>query len=95
MADMSSKKEYKELFKTIRLIFIGKDPMGFISGGSPQDEYDTEVSKILPALKDCKSVHDIQNVIIRVFEEQFDVKAISGFNDIANEIYQIYYGKNP
>ena len=53
MAKNKRKKEYKELYNGVREIFIRTDPMGLIEGGSPNDEYDSEVSKILPELKHC------------------------------------------
>ncbi len=90
MTDKKRKKEYKELFEAVRAIFIERDPMGFIAGGSPKDEYDAEVGKILPALKECSSEDDVRKVIQRIFQKQFDVKATTGLDEIANEIYRIY-----
>ncbi len=94
MAKNKRKKEYKELYNGVREIFIRTDPMGLIEGGSPNDEYDSEVSKILPELKHCNDMGDLQSIILNVFKDQFDVKATSDdFYDIADEIFQLYINK--
>ena len=56
------KAKFGPLFDEISAILFRHDPMR-VNFGSNTDEYDPEVGTILPRLKDCRSVRDVQKVV--------------------------------
>ncbi len=69
------KQEYGALWNKVSEILFRLDPMG-INFGSNTDEYEPEVSSILPQLKDCESADDVRGVVYDEFVYWFgDVTA--------------------
>ena len=64
------KAEYGNLFDSISEILFRHDPVG-INFEVNTDEYDPEVVRILPRLKDCRSVEDVVTVVQEVFRYMF------------------------
>ena len=86
------KNEHKELWYQVSRVLNQFDPIGLIHIGCPNDEYDPEVSTILPQLKQCKSEKDTWNMIYNEFVKWFD-NSITGakekYKPIAKEIWEI------
>ncbi len=68
----SLKKKYGQLYYDLREILNKEDPIGLIEIGAPDDEYDSEISTILPKLKPCISVEELQAMIHAEFVKWFD-----------------------
>ncbi len=90
---MSSRSaDYRRLFKRVRTIINGCDPMGLIAAGCPADEYDQEVSLVLIAMKDAISQADLRARIKGVFAERFsptDVAWHFKWGELARELWAI------
>ena len=62
-----SKAAYKKLYAAVRDILNDVDPVGLMELHAPSDEYDVEVSRLLPLLRECRSREDIQEIVTRMF----------------------------
>lgn len=73
----------------VKRIINKHDPLGFLEGGAPEDEYNIEIQGIAARLKNCKSLEDIQKLIFDVFKENFEGSAgdISSYLKIAEDIF--------
>jgi hypothetical protein len=56
------KAEFGPLFQEVSAILFRHDPM-HINAGYNSDEYEPEVGTLLPRLKACRSVRDVQKVV--------------------------------
>lgn len=84
------KEKYKSIFASIRDIIIRYDPMDLIKAGAPVDEYDMEVGKILPRLKECLDVDDVNSVMIEIFRDCFNETNFPYMSNIAREVFEVY-----
>ena len=66
------KAKYRQLHRAVREIVNKEDPIGLIGMGAPAEEYDPEISAILPKVRSCKSVDSLQTKIHAVFAKWFD-----------------------
>ena len=64
------KKEYGDLFRAVSAVLFETDPMS-IAGADNTDEYEPEVSTVLPRLKECHSEDDVHRVLLEEFTEWF------------------------
>ncbi len=67
------KQEYRERFTILREVLLRHDPIRIFLAAN-FDEYDLEVSKILPKLRDVKTAAELRTVIHRVFISCFSEK---------------------
>lgn len=83
------RREYGVAYKRASEILFAEDPIG-INFQDNIDEYDTEVSTILPRLRTCRSVEDVQRVVYEEFVRWFDVATAGspeGYETVANRIW--------
>lgn len=66
------KKQYGSLFNQIAEILNQHDPAYLTRHGAPPDEYEGETSRILPRLKNAKSVSEVRRIIYDVFDQSFN-----------------------
>jgi hypothetical protein len=66
------KTEYGELFDTVSALLFRHDPIGIAFDNENSDEYDPEAGTILPRLRNCESVSDVQRVLHDEFVRWFD-----------------------
>lgn len=64
------RQNYKQLYSEVQEILFRNDPMG-INFEDNKDEYDPEVSTILPRLKETKSEIDVHNIVYDEFVRWF------------------------
>ncbi len=86
------KEEYRRLHSALREIVNKEDPIGLIGMGAPADEYDPEISAILPKIKECKSVESLQTMIHAVFVKWFDKETASPrgrYRSIAEQVFAL------
>jgi hypothetical protein len=88
------KQEYRRLFDDVRSILNRYDLMRLIAMGCPEDEYEPEVERILPRLRDARDAGEvavtIQDVFTRMFNERQDESEVAR---AAEEIWAIYHAR--
>lgn len=62
---MKSKKQYELAFTVVRHAIAKADPYSLLETGSPEDEFDSEVSSIVRQLPRCHSATDVAHTIAR------------------------------
>ncbi|MBU0493169.1 MAG: hypothetical protein KKA73_26850 [Chloroflexi bacterium] len=83
------RREYGKLFDEVSAILFKSDPIG-INLGINTDEYESEVSTILPRLKSCHSVEEARSVIHQEFTYWFgreDAGPETRYQQIAESIW--------
>lgn len=75
------KKEFKDVFKLVQKKVNLWDPLGFIAGGAPNDEYNCITIHLISLLKQGKSQEEIYEFIIHELDHHFGM----GINSISNE----------
>ena len=64
------------LISEIKKIMIEEDPIGLISSGAPEDEYDSEVLSIARKLNENPDNGELRVFIVNLFEKQFEYQSI-------------------
>lgn len=87
----SVKKAYTITYLELRSIINKHDPIGLLSGGAPEDEYDPEVKTIIVQLTEGQSEQQILDLIYKEFLRWFGKESIIGpkeaYKSIAFDIY--------
>lgn len=84
--------KYELLLKGVKSIVNKHDPIGLISGGAPEDEYDGEVIKIVKLIPSNKE--KLTEGIIKIFTDSFGEEAsqyVDRYDYIAKEICDRYH----
>ncbi len=68
------RQAYGDLYIDVSRLVREADPIGLIAMGAPSDEYDPEVSTILPRLRDATSADDLQRIIHEEFVYWFSTE---------------------
>ena len=68
---VSLKAAYGDLYTEVSRLMREADPIRLIAIGAPGDEYDPEVSTILPRLREAKSPDDVQRIVHEEFAHWF------------------------
>jgi hypothetical protein len=76
------KQAYGELYSQTEALFFRHDPIE-ISFGDNTDEYDAEVSTVLPRRRSCSSAADVQSVLHEEFSRWFGVGTAGSFDHYA------------
>lgn len=66
------KQAYGELYAEVSRLVHEADPIRLIAIGAPDDEYDVEVSTILPRLHEATSASDVHRIVYEEFVHWFD-----------------------
>ena len=70
------------------------DPLGLAAAGAPKDEYEPEVSTIIPRLKDANSAEDVRRIVHEEFLHWFDGEETAGpesaYSRIAQDIWTAF-----
>jgi hypothetical protein len=67
----SLKAAHGDLYTEVSRLVREADPIRLISRGTPDNEYDPEVSTILPRLREAKSPGDVQRIAHEEFVHWF------------------------
>ena len=81
---------YGSIYSDVSRLLREADPIGLIAMGAPDDEYDPEVSTILPRLREANSAVDVQRIVHEEFGWWFgaDIAGpITGYADVAVRIW--------
>ena len=65
-------KVHKIIFEEVKKIVNMNDPVGLVEGGAPDDEYHTEIGKIVILLREDLEVETLANKIQGIFLEAFE-----------------------
>lgn len=90
---MESRKElinrYRELRELVSRVLAEWDPYCLTSEGGPVDEFEMEVSQLLPLLRDARSPYETANAISVVFSAAFEAQHFTPENCavVANRLY--------
>lgn len=63
--------KYKIIFKNVEKIINENDPIGLVHGGAPDDEYHTEIGKIVILLKNELNQKELAQKISDIFKNSF------------------------
>jgi hypothetical protein len=85
------KQAYAEFYPAVEALLFRHDPMS-INFEVNTDEYDPEVSTILPRLRDCSCVADVQRVLHEEFFRWFGDQAgvFERYAPIADDLWQLW-----
>ena len=86
------KAEYGRLYDAVSALLFGADPIG-INFETNTDEYEPEVDTILPRLKGCHSVEDVQTVVHEEFVRWFYPETAGpaeGYRGVAEELWRLW-----
>jgi len=74
---------YGSLYTDVSHLLREADPLGLIAIGAPDDEYDPEVSTILPRLREAKAAVDVQRIVHEEFVRWFGADLVGPLTDYA------------
>ncbi len=86
------KKNYRIRYSNVREILNNEDPIGLQAAGCPKDEYDPEISSILPKIDSCNTVEEMQEMIHKEFVSLFDDSTagpVERYKKIAEQIFKL------
>jgi len=81
------------LYPEVSRLLREADPLRLITIGAPDDEYDPEVSTILPRLREARSAADVQQIIHEEFVHWFDADIagpLTHYADVAEKIWGVW-----
>lgn len=87
------RQEYGWFYNSSVEILASYDPLGLISCGAPDDEYDIEVDAILLRMQEAKSVDMLSEIIYEEFVRCFSLSSThpkTPYNNIADSVWNTY-----
>jgi len=82
---------YQNVHRGLSDLLYRHGPIGLAAAGAPKDEYEPEVSTIIPRLKDANSADEVRRIVHQEFLHWFGGEETAGpelaYNNIANEIW--------
>ena len=82
---------YKKAHSELSAVLYERDPLGAAAGGSaPDDEYDIEATRLLPALKDEATVDDAERELRRMFSTDLGSAPNAWFAEFAREVWAVW-----
>jgi hypothetical protein len=84
------KPRYRALYMVVDAIVARHDPIGLLAIGCPDDEYEPEVTDLLPRLKGAASTDELMSLVHGVFERWFGERACGpkeGYRALAQDLW--------
>ena len=81
------------LYTEVSQLLREADPIRLITIGAPDDEYDPEVSTILPRLHEAQSAADLQEILHEEFTHWFDADIagpITRYAEVAEKMWRVW-----
>jgi hypothetical protein len=75
---LTSRLQYQSLHRGLTALLYRHDPIGLAAAGCPKDEYEPEVSTIIPRLKDATTAEDVRRIVHEEFLHWFDGEGTAG-----------------
>jgi len=66
------KQKHRELLSLVARVVAEWDPYALLAGGSPHDEFASEIASVVSQVSRIKSATDAAHVISRVFSSSFE-----------------------
>jgi hypothetical protein len=88
---------YGTLYIEVSRLLREADPSRLIAIGAPDDEYDPEVSTILPRLREANSAEDVQRIVHEEFVQWFGAEIAGSATDyavVSQEIWNVWNNSN-
>jgi len=86
----SLKAAYGSLYSEVSRLLREDDPISLIAMGAPDDEYDPEVSTILPRLREANAAVDVQRIVHEEFVRWFGADIAGPLTDYADVAARIW-----
>ena len=89
----SLKAAYGTLYTEVARLLREADPIRLIDIGAPDDEYDPEVSTILPRLREAKSPDDVRRIVHEEFIHWFGAETAgpaTRYAGVSGEIWEVW-----
>jgi hypothetical protein len=90
---LTSRLQYKNLHSGLTALLYRHDPISLAAAGAPKDEYEPEVSTIIPRLKNANSAEDVRRIVHEEFLHWFDGEKTAGpesaYTAIAQDIWDL------
>lgn len=83
------KKQFHDIFEQVQCRVNKWDPIGLVSGGAPDDEYDCITVQLIKLLKEDKTQEELYVFIIEELEQHFDM----GINSVPVEYQEKFIKK--
>ena len=91
---LTSRLHYQNLHRGLTALLYRHDPIGLAAAGCPKDEYEPEVSTIIPRLENADSADQVRRIVHEEFLHWFDGEQTAGpesaYSDIAQEIWETF-----
>src|SRR6266496_5398762 len=84
------KTAYGNLYSDVSRILREADLIGLIAMGAPADEYDPEVSTILPRLREARAAVGVQRIVHEEFVRWFGADLVGPLTDYAEVAEKIW-----
>ena len=89
----SLKAAWGNIYTEVSRLVREADPIRLIAIGAPDDEYDPEVSTILPKLREANSANDVQRIVHEEFVRWFGAE-IAGparhYAGVSEDIWEVW-----
>ena len=85
---------YGMLYSEVSRLLREADPIRLIVMGAPDDEYDPEVSTILPRLREADSTADVQRIVYEEFAQWFGADLAgpaTDYEDVSKKIWAAWF----
>lgn len=82
--------EYPSLYVAVAGALRETDPLGLISGGAPNDEYEPEVSTVSPRLREARAVDDVRRILHEEFVHWFGADIAGAADNYAKAAQRIW-----
>lgn len=69
MPPFHTRAQYEQAFRIAREVIAQWDPYRLLAGGAPEDEFDPDVSRLMPRLERARSAADVAEAVLAVFGE--------------------------
>jgi hypothetical protein len=90
---VTSRLQYKNLHRDLTALLYRHDPISLAAAGAPKDEYEPEVSTIIPRLKEAKNEDDVRRIVYEEFLHWFGGEETAGpasaYTAIAQDIWDL------
>jgi hypothetical protein len=90
--EQKSRLRYQSRHRELSELLYRHDPVGLAVAGAPKDEYESEVSTVIPKLKDATGPDDVRRIVHQEFLRWFEDEQTAGpecaYSAIACEIWE-------
>lgn len=87
---MRTRKDYEKALSVVREAINAWDPYGLIAGGSPLDEWESEVARIVARIPRIRSPADAAHVVSRIFSSSVEREGFSpeACTPVGSQLYE-------